>query len=153
MTQNTDYGQSKIVPLFGDRGIPGNHRVLIVDDQPAYRNIMRNMLTGDRGFEIIGEAEDGGSAVERAAVLEPDVIVMDMQMPDMNGIEAARRILSEKPEVRIVLTSMGDDAEYAPLSKEIGACGFVTKRQLNASTVHALVDGRTPPADTEALAA
>jgi len=153
MMQNKNYNQPKIIPLFGDVEVPGNHRVLIVDDQLAFRNIMRNMLTIDRGFEVIGEAEDGGSAVELAVDLGPDVIVMDMQMPDMNGIEAARRILSEKPDVRIVLTSMGDDAEYAPLSKEIGACGFVTKRSLNATAVHAMVDGYMPPADSDAIAA
>ncbi|MDA0676714.1 MAG: hypothetical protein O2788_01765, partial [Chloroflexi bacterium] len=72
---------------------------------------------------------------------------------DMSGIEAARHILDTNPGVRIVLTSMGNDAEYEPLAREIGACGFIPKRELSASTVHALVDDYIPPAESARMAA
>ena len=132
---------------------PAKHSVLLVDDQDTFRDIARNQLANDQGFEIVGEANDGTSAIEKTDQLRPSVIVMDIQMPDMSGIEAARHILDTNPGVRIVLTSMGNDAEYEPLAREIGACGFIPKRELSASTVHALVDDYIPPAESARMAA
>jgi DNA-binding NarL/FixJ family response regulator len=124
-----------------------------VDDQPAFRNIVRGQLARDAGFVVVGEAEGGNDAIQMTERLDPEVIVMDVQMPDMSGIEAARRILGERPEVRIVLTSMGTDSEYEPLAREIGACGFVSKRELSAAAVRAMIEGSLPPADEAAMAA
>lgn len=145
--------QSKIIQFSTGKPLAHRHSVLLVDDQQVFRNIVRNTLSTDSIFDIIGEAVDGGNAIEMTERLQPEVIVMDIQMPDMNGIEASRKILSEMPNVRIVLTSMGEDAEYEPLAREIGACGFVSKRELSVSAVLALIEDHTPPANESALAA
>jgi DNA-binding NarL/FixJ family response regulator len=145
--------QSKIVQFSTGKPLAHRHSVLLVDDQQVFRTIARDTLTTDTVFEIVGEAVDGGNAIQMTEQLRPDVIVMDIQMPDMSGIEAARKILSDRPDVRIVLTSMGEDAEYEPLAREIGACGFVSKRELSASAVLALIEDHTPPANSSAMAA
>lgn len=144
---------SKIIQFSTGEPMPSRHSVLLVDDQETFRDIARDQLATDSSFLIIGEAADGTGAIELTSRLHPNVIVMDIQMPDMNGIEAARRILKDDPSVRIVLTSMGDDAEYGPLAREIGACGFLPKRELSASSVHALIDDFMPPAGSARMAA
>ena len=149
MSQKT----SKVLQFSTGMPDPAKHSVLLVDDQDTFRDIARNQLANDQGFEIVGEANDGTSAIEKTDQLRPSAIVMDIQMPDMSGIEAARHILDTNPGVRIVLTSMGNDAEYEPLAREIGACGFIPKRELSASTVHALVDDYIPPAESARMAA
>ena len=145
--------QSKIIQFSTGKPVGHRHSVLVVDDQQVFRNIARSTLGTDVTFEIIGEAVDGGNAIEMTEKLHPEVIVMDIQMPDMSGIEAARKILSEMPNMKIVLTSMGEDAEYEPLAREIGACGFVSKRELSASAVKALIEDHTPPGNEAAMAA
>ncbi|MDP6667932.1 MAG: response regulator [Dehalococcoidia bacterium] len=126
--------------------------VLLVDDQPVFRNVARSVLERDGSCEVIGEAENGANALEMAAKLNPDIVVMDVQMDDMSGIEATRRILSANPRANVVLTSMGADTEYPTLAREIGALGFVPKRSLNVQTLRSLVGGG-PSGGTDALAA
>lgn len=144
---------SKIIQFSTGAPLPTRHSVLLVDDHETFRNIARDQLAVDSSFQVVGEAADGTNAIELTAQLHPNVIVMDIQMPDMSGIEAARHILSQDPDVRIVLTSMGDDEEYAPLAREIGACGFIPKRELSATSVHALIDDFLPPAGSARMAA
>ena len=149
MSQKT----SKVLQFSTGMPDSAKHSVLLVDDQDTFRDIARNQLANDQGFEIVREANDGTSAIEKTDQLRPSVIVMDIQMPDMSGMEAARHILDANPGVRIVLTSMGNDAEYEPLAREIGACGFIPKRELCASNVHALVDDYVPPAESARMSA
>ena len=137
--------KSNIIPFSTASSEPTRHSVLLVDDQETFRNMVRTELGHDETFQIIGEAENGTNAIELTEQLHPSVIVMDIQMPDMSGIEAARKILREDPSVRIVLTSMGNDMEYEPLAHEIGACGFIPKRDLSPATVHRLIDDYLPP--------
>ena len=107
--------------------------VLLVDDQPVFRNVAKSVLERDGACEVIGEATDGMHALEMMSKLNPDIVVMDVQMGDMSGVEATRRILSRHPQANVVLTSMGSDSEYPTLAREIGARGFVPKRNLNVS--------------------
>lgn len=144
---------SKIIQFSTGAPEPTRHSVLLVDDQETFRDIARDQLATDSSFLIIGEAEDGTGAIRMTESLHPSVIVMDIQMPDMSGIEAARQILKDEPSVRIVLTSMGDDMEYGTLAREIGACGFIPKRDLSASAVHQMIDDHLPPADSARMAA
>ena len=126
--------------------------VLLVDDQPVFRNVARSVLERDGACEVIGEATDGMHALEMMGKLNPDIVVMDVQMGDMSGVEATRRILSRHPQANVVLTSMGSDSEYPTLAREIGARGFVPKRNLNVAMLRSLVGGG-PSGGTDAIAA
>jgi DNA-binding NarL/FixJ family response regulator len=84
--------------------------------------------------------------------LNPDIVVMDVQMGDMSGVEATRRILARHPQANVVLTSMGSDSEYPTLAREIGAKGFVPKRNLNVPMLRSLVGGG-PSGGSDAIAA
>jgi DNA-binding NarL/FixJ family response regulator len=103
-------------------------RILIVDDHPSFRASARVLLEAE-GFEVVGEAEDGGSALERAAELEPDVVLLDVQLPDIDGFEVASR-LSGNGGPRVVLVSSRDRADYGSKIEESGAAGFIAKAEL-----------------------
>ncbi|MDO9557885.1 MAG: response regulator transcription factor [Coriobacteriia bacterium] len=104
-------------------------RVLIVDDQALVRAGFRVLLEASSDIDVIGEAENGEQAIQLAAELSPDVILMDIRMPEMDGLEATRRILGEKTETAprvLVLTTFGAD-EYVYEALRIGASGFLLK--------------------------
>jgi two-component system nitrate/nitrite response regulator NarL len=122
--------------------------VVLVDDQVVFRNIARAMLERDGDCNIVGEAADGYQAMHVVESCDPDVVVMDIQMSVLGGLEATRRILDTRPDTNIVLVSMGSDIEYPRLAREIGARGFLPKRNLNPESLRALL-GISP---TDALA-
>ncbi|RZU49223.1 LuxR family two component transcriptional regulator [Krasilnikovia cinnamomea] len=102
-------------------------RVLLVDDQPLIRAGLRMLCDAEEDLSVIGEADNGRDAVALAGRLAPDVIVMDLRMPGMDGITATGRILAERPAARIlVLTTFGDDDHLYP-ALTAGACGFLLK--------------------------
>jgi DNA-binding NarL/FixJ family response regulator len=102
-------------------------RVLLVDDQPLIRAGLRMLCDAENDLTVVGEAENGRDAVTLAARLAPDVIVMDLRMPGVDGITATGRILAERPGARIVvLTTFGDDDHLYP-ALTAGACGFLLK--------------------------
>lgn len=104
-----------------------NIRLLLVDDHPVVRKGTRDLLEGEADLEVVGEAESGERAIEQARQLRPDVILMDVSMPGMNGIEATKRIKAEQPQVGVlVLTSYDDDA-YVFALLEAGAAGYLLK--------------------------
>ncbi len=102
-------------------------RILIADDQAITRNGLQTMLSATREIEIVGEARDGAEAIELAAALQPDVILMDLRMPGINGIEATRRIHRTSPHISIlVLTVFEDDTSVFPAIRA-GARGYLLK--------------------------
>ena len=105
----------------------GNTRVLVVDDHVVFRYGMRAMLANARGFEVVDEASTGEEAVEKAAEARPDIILMDIQMPGMNGIEATRRILRANPGVAVVVVTMFGDDDSVFSAMRAGARGYVLK--------------------------
>jgi DNA-binding NarL/FixJ family response regulator len=102
-------------------------RVLVVDDHPVWRDGLRADLEREGGAEVVAEAGDGGEAVEAARTAMPDVIVMDLKLPTVSGVEAIRRIVEESPHVRIlVLSASGEEADVLEAVKA-GALGYVLK--------------------------
>lgn len=102
-------------------------RVLIADDHAVVRHGLRLFLDLQEGISVVGEASDGGEAVAQAEALEPDVVLMDLVMPRMDGVEAARRVKAARPATKVlVLTSFADDDKLVPVI-EAGASGYVMK--------------------------
>jgi two-component system, NarL family, response regulator NreC len=102
-------------------------RVLLVDDHQMVREGLRAILERDEGCTVVGEAASGREAVQLARTLKPDVVVMDVAMSDLNGIEATRQILAETPGARIVALSSHSDQRYVKAILGAGACGYVLK--------------------------
>lgn len=102
-------------------------RVLIADDHPLFRNGMRALLDADPDTEIAGEATTGEEAVTLAATLQPEVILMDIQMPGISGIEATRQILHSSPHIRILIVTMFEDDQSVFTAMRAGARGYVLK--------------------------
>lgn len=101
-------------------------RVLIVDDHPTFRRGLRSVLEA-ADFDVVGEAETGHEAIERAATVKPDVVLMDLHLPDINGAEATKRLLRDNPSVRVCVLTMFDDDESVFASMQAGALGYLLK--------------------------
>jgi two-component system NarL family response regulator len=102
-------------------------RVLIVDDSLAIRRTVRSILDGYDGLEVVGDAENGEEAIERAAKLRPDLIIMDVSMPVLDGLSAAEIIKKYHPEMRILMFSMHQVQEFVETAKRLGLDGYVQK--------------------------
>ncbi|MDX8034359.1 response regulator transcription factor [Lentzea sp. BCCO 10_0856] len=101
-------------------------RALVVDDHPLFRRGVMAALT-DSGIDVIGEASGGTAAIELADRLQPDVIVMDLNMPDLGGVEATRQIVAERPSARVLVLTMFDDDESVFAAMRAGARGYLVK--------------------------
>jgi len=105
----------------------GPIRVLVVDDHTLFREGLRLILHGAEGIEVSGEAASGQEALEQAAILRPDVILMDVQMPDMNGIEATKLILAQNEAAGVIILTMLEDDDSLFAAMRVGARGYVLK--------------------------
>jgi DNA-binding NarL/FixJ family response regulator len=114
-------------------------RILIVDDHAGFRrSASRNLASA--GWEVIGEAEDGAAALAAAERFEPDVVLLDVGLPDVSGIEVARRLHERLPDVAVVMISTQDREDYGELALASGARGFLTKLDLSSQALEALVE-------------
>lgn len=102
-------------------------RVLIVDDQEPFRLAARMVVELTDGFEVVGEAQTGEDAVSMAAGLQPDLVLMDVNLPGINGVDATRQILSASDTVVVLLLSTYEEDEYAPRAAECGAAAYIPK--------------------------
>lgn len=102
-------------------------RVLIADDHGLFRDGVRSLLNALATTEVVGEATTGAEAVAKAAELQPDVVLMDIQMPDLNGIEATRRIFETSPHIGVIIVTMFEDDESVFTAMRAGARGYVLK--------------------------
>jgi NarL family two-component system response regulator LiaR len=113
-------------------------RVLVADDHAVVREGLRTFLVLQKGIEVIGEAADGAAAVDETRRLAPDVVLMDLVMPNVDGVEAMRRIRAERPQTRvIVLTSFADD-EKLLAAVHVGAAGYLMKSAQPREIVRAI---------------
>lgn len=112
--------------------------ILIVDDHPSFRSSARRVLEAG-GFSVVGEAPDGASGVAAARELRPDVVLLDVGLPDADGFDVAGAIkaLADPPDV--VIVSSRDSSDFGPLVAGCGACGFVSKADLSGDAVTALL--------------
>jgi len=113
-------------------------RVLLVDDHRILREGVRSLLAGEPGIVVIGEAEDGDSAVLQADSLKPDVVLMDMVMPRLGGLEATAKIKAQHPEIVVLIMSMHDNDEYVRQVIKAGASGYVLKGVTGRDLVRAI---------------
>jgi DNA-binding NarL/FixJ family response regulator len=112
--------------------------VLVVDDHPGLRACARRFLEA-QGYRVVGEAADGASAVVRARELRPQLALVDVYLPDMDGFEVAARLASLKDRPAVVLTSSHDLSELNPVGPDSGARGFIPKEQLSRTAIEALL--------------
>jgi DNA-binding NarL/FixJ family response regulator len=115
-------------------------RVLVVDDEPLFVQMLEALLGADPRIEIVGAAGDGGEAVELAVELEPDVTLMDISMPTMDGIEAVRRIRAQRPNACIVMLTGSSAASDVDRSRQAGAVGFLTKDRIHSELIETVLE-------------
>jgi len=113
-------------------------RILIVDDHDGLRLAIRNLLECQRGFEICGEAKDGAAGVEKVAELKPDVVILNIVMPAMDGFEAARQIMAVSPHSRIVMLSSYKDKQLLEEARNVGAVCYVPKSDAEHELIEAV---------------
>ena len=113
-------------------------RVLVADDHPHFRDGLRALLVSAPDLEVVGEAGDGEQAISLAAKLQPDVILMDLNMPGMGGIEATRRILRTSPHIAVLVISMFEDDDSVFTALQAGARGYLLKGALKAEILRSI---------------
>lgn len=121
-------------------------RVMVVDDHPVVREGLRAMLCSDPEIQVVGEASDGSEAVELVEQLQPDVVLTDIRMPGMNGIEATQRIKEKRPSTVVIVLTMYDNEIYVIQALRAGAAGYLVKdssRELLCHTIKVVMDGAT----------
>jgi DNA-binding NarL/FixJ family response regulator len=119
-------------------------RVLLVDDDDLMRAGLRAVLSSDETIEVIGEAGDGRTAVERTIALRPELVLMDVRMPDLDGISATREVLAVSPEVKVVILTTFEQDDYIFGALSAGASGFLLKRtspEELIAAIHAIAAG------------
>ncbi len=113
-------------------------RILIVDDHRLFRAGLKTLLSPDSNFEIVGEATSGDEALSIAHDAQPDVVLMDMGMPGMDGLETTRRMLQDLPQVKILIMTMHEDSELVRECVRAGAKGYIIKRAAESELVDAI---------------
>lgn len=116
----------------------GSIRVLLSDDHPIVRSGVRDLLSLSDRIEVIGEAGDGQEALDKAILLKPDVLLMDMEMPGLNGVEVARRLAGQAVDVRILALSAYDSIQFIDGILELGAYGYLTKEEMPEAIIEAV---------------
>jgi len=117
-------------------------RVLIADDHRLFAEALEAILAADERIEVVGQAGDGGEAVELAGALKPDVVLMDVSMPVLDGFEATREIRSGGGETRVLMLTGSNSRADVDRSRDAGAAGYVTKDRIASELVEAILEVR-----------
>jgi DNA-binding NarL/FixJ family response regulator len=117
---------------------PTRIRVMIADDHPLFRDGLRAMFESETDIELVAEAATGQEAVELASLLLPDVALMDIQMPDLDGIEATRRVIAASPKTRVLVVTMFEDDDSVLSAMRAGARGYMVKGMRSADAIRAI---------------
>jgi DNA-binding NarL/FixJ family response regulator len=132
-------------------------RTLIVDDDASFRRHVKEFLASEPDIEVIGEAADGQEALLKTRELQPDLVLMDVRMPGVNGVDATRQLKDEMPELRVIVLTIFDMQEYREAAMASGANGYVVKKSFIEELVPAIRDafrayGRECRQDTKGCA-
>ena len=120
--------------------IPRGIRVLIADDHRLFSEALEAVLSADGRVEVVAQAADGAEAVKLALELEPDVILMDISMPVMDGLQATRQIRKQQPDASILVLTGSDSRTDVDRAREAGAAGYVTKDRIAAELIEAILE-------------
>jgi DNA-binding NarL/FixJ family response regulator len=110
------------------RGSVVGCRIVVVDDEPAFLDIAQSLLAAQPGVRVVGTASSGQEAIDLVPELEPELVILDVQMPGMSGFETARRLVRSTNGVRVVMVSAHDEPQYEAIAMAAGASGFLTKK-------------------------
>jgi DNA-binding NarL/FixJ family response regulator len=113
-------------------------RVLLADDHKVVRDGLRLLIDGQRDMHVVGEAGDGKEALQQARALMPEVVVMDLSMPELNGLQATQRLRAELPKVKVVALTLHEDPSYLLQLCKAGAAGYVLKRSAGDDLIRAI---------------
>ncbi len=113
-------------------------KVLIVDDNAKFKKSVKNLLLNEQDIEVIGEARDGKEAILKTKELKPDIVLMDVRMPEMGGIEATRRISQIMPETKIIILTIYDIDEYRDAATNSGAVAFILKKSMRDNLIQSI---------------
>ena len=115
-------------------------RILVADDHTLFRQGVRRVLQEQPGWEVVAEASDGAEAVRHAIEHEPNVAILDISMPRLNGVDATRQIVRRLPDVRVLIVSMHSDEVFVSQALQAGAHGFLLKDAADSDLVRAVAD-------------
>ena len=113
-------------------------RILLADDHKVVRDGLRLLIDGQRDMRVVGEAGNGKEALRQARDLKPDVVVMDLSMPELNGLQATERLKAERPEIKVVALTVHEDTSYLLQLCKAGAAGYVLKRSAGDDLIRAI---------------
>lgn len=120
-------------------------RILIADDCELVRRAVRGLLVAEKGWQVCGEARDGSQALESARALRPDLVLLDINMPGRSGLQTARELRHEIPEIRILIMSLHDSTQFLSSALACGADGCIDKAQLVSDLVETIKKHSKPP--------
>lgn len=143
MTESSNDATSCAAPKSASscaiESVQSRRTLVVVDDQPDFLKLARSRLTRTMSIDVIGETTSGQTALELVPQLAPDAVLLDVEMPGLDGFETARRLRTLAPRVRIILTSASETPRYAAIATRLGAV-FLPKRSLSAEAVLQLLD-------------
>ncbi|MCU9612992.1 response regulator transcription factor [Caldibacillus lycopersici] len=113
-------------------------KILIIDDHQLYREGIKRILEFEKSFEVVGEGSDGGEALNLVKKCKPDVVIMDINMPHMNGVEATRQLIQVYPSTKVIILSIHDDENYVSHALQTGASGYLLKEMDVESLIEAV---------------